>query len=173
MDFYKINDKTVSKDKIMKYIDKILAMRSLGHSQMEVANSFKIDRTFVSRIESLGEVRRGKKIALVGFPIGNIKEVESLANKYGINYTFLLSEQQRYEFLAVKNGLELFDNLIDLVAEIRKYDTVILIGSDMRINLLESLLDGEVISINIGESPIKEDVKVDIIELEKVLVNLN
>ncbi|QNO14836.1 transcriptional regulator [Alkalicella caledoniensis] len=172
MEFYKINDKTVSKDKIMHHIDKILTMRSLGSSQAEVANCFNIDRTFISRIETLGEIRKGKKVALIGFPIANIEEVEKLSKSYGVNYTLLLSEKQRYEFLTVKHGLELFNNLIDIVAEIRTYDTVILIGSDMRINLLESLLDGEIIGIEIGESPIKEDVVVDLEKLEEIMKNL-
>lgn len=172
MDFYKINDKTISREKIIKYIDKILTMRSLGHSQAEVANLINTDRTFISRIESLGEVRKGKTIALVGFPIGNAQEVRDLAQKYGVNYVFLLSEKERWEFLISQTGLELFDQLIKIVGEIRKYDTVILMGSDMRIKVLESLLDNEVIGINIGESPIKKDVYVDLEYLDRVFQNI-
>lgn len=172
MDFYKINDKTISREKIIKYIDKILTMRSLGHSQAEVASLINTDRTFISRIESLGEVRKGKTIALVGFPIGNAQEVRNLAQKYGVNYIFLLSEKERWEFLVSKTGLELFDQLINIVGEIRKYDTVILMGSDMRIKVLESLLDNEVIGINIGESPIRKDVYIDLEYLDRVLQNI-
>ncbi|SHK37489.1 hypothetical protein SAMN02745227_02137 [Anaerobranca californiensis DSM 14826] len=172
MDFYKINDKTISREKIIKYIDKILTMRSLGHSQAEVASLINTDRTFISRIESLGEVRKGKTIALVGFPIGNAQEVKNLAQKYGVNYVFLLSEKERWEFLVSKTGLELFDQLINIVGEIRKYDTVILMGSDMRIKVLESLLDNEVIGINIGESPIRKDVYIDLEYLDRVLQNI-
>ncbi len=173
MEFYKINDKTVSGDKIMKYIDKILAMRSLGHSQAEVASHFGLDRTFISRLETLGEIRKGKKIALVGFPIENIAEVKEVAKRFGINYTILLKEAERWDFLAGKTGLDIFNQLIEIVANIRKHDVVILIGSDMRIKLIESLLDNEVIGIKIGESPLKEDVYVDVNELEKILKNLN
>jgi hypothetical protein len=172
MKFYKINDKTVSREKIIKYIDKILTFRSLGHSQLEVANLINTDRTFISRIESLGEVRKGKTIALVGFPIGNINEVKELVQKYGVNYVFLLNEKERWDFIASKTGLELFEQVIEIVGEIRRYDTVILMGSDMRIKVLESLLDNEVIGINIGESPIKKDVQIDLEVLEKVLKNL-
>lgn len=172
MEFYKINGKTISKEKISNYIDKILTMRSLGHSQAEVASFVNTDRTFISRIESLGELRKGKSIAIIGFPIGNTEEVKKLAMKYGVNFIFVLSERERWDFLAQKSGLELFDKLIEMVGEIRKYDTVILMGSDMRIKLLESLLDNEVIGINIGESPLKKDVSLDLKILENILQNI-
>lgn len=172
MEFYKINDKTVSKEKIIKYIDKILTMRSLGHSQAEVASYVNIDRTFISRVETLGEVRKGRTIALVGFPISNTKEVIEMAQMYGVNYIFVLNEKERWEFLVSKTGVDLFDKLIEIVGEIRKYDVVILLGSDMRIKVLESLLDNEVIGINIGESPLKKDVHLNLNTLEDILQTL-
>lgn len=172
MDFYKINDKTVSKEKIINYIDRILKMRSLGHSQAEVASYVNIDRTFISRVETLGEVRRGKTIALVGFPISNTHEVKEMARKYGVNYVFVLNEKERWQFLASKTGVDLFDKLMEMVGQIRKYDVVILLGSDMRIKVLESLLDSEVVGINIGESPIKNDVYIDLHVLEEILKNI-
>lgn len=172
VNFYKINDKTVSKDKIIKYVDKILTMRSLGHSQAEVASYVNIDRTFISRVETLGEVRKGRTIAIVGFPISNTDEIREMAQSYGVNYIFVLNEKERWQFLSSKTGIDLFDKLIEMVGEIRKYDVVILLGSDMRIKVLESLLDNEVIGINIGESPLKRDVHLDLNVLDDILQSL-
>ncbi|MDI3501622.1 MAG: hypothetical protein PWP22_1393, partial [Thermoanaerobacter sp.] len=69
MKFIKIGDKTINLEKLHGIIDKIIEMRQNGLSQQEVASRFKVDRSFVSRLESLGEVRKGGNIAVVGFPI--------------------------------------------------------------------------------------------------------
>ena len=46
---------------------------------------------------------------------------------------------------------------MDLIAQVRAYTTVILVGSDERLRLLEGILDAQIIAIEIGESPITED----------------
>ena len=77
MDFVRIGDKMVSREKIHEAIDAILARRSKGQSQSEVAADLGVDRTFISRLETLGELRKGGSIALIGFPIANCDEIRT------------------------------------------------------------------------------------------------
>ena len=46
---------------------------------------------------------------------------------------------------------------MEIIARLRTLDTVIIIGSDMRIKLMQTILDKDVIGIKIGESPIADD----------------
>jgi hypothetical protein len=48
-----------------------------------------------------------------------------------------------------------------ILSQIRSFDVVIIMASNRRVALVESLLDKEVISIEIGSSPIGQDVYVD------------
>lgn len=153
----RIGDKILNRQKIHQTVDHILEMRSHGFSQQEVANSVGVDRTFVSRLETVGEVRKGGRVALIGFPIKNCDEINSVARQEGVDYCFVLSEQERWDFVQAKSGVELFNTIMDIIAKLRQYDIVIIIGSNMRIKLVETLLDKEVIGIQIGESPIAED----------------
>ena len=67
MELVRIGDKVVSVPKIERAVREIIELRSKGISQQEVAEKFNTDRTFVSRLESIGEIRKGKRIAVVGF----------------------------------------------------------------------------------------------------------
>ena len=69
----------------------------------------------------------------------------------------LLTEHERLRFVEEKGGAELFNEIMQIIARLRTYDVVIFMGSNMRIKLVEALLDKEVIGIKIGESPIAED----------------
>ncbi len=149
--------------------EKIIQMRSRGLSQAEVAGRLGLDRTFISRLESLGEVRWGERIALIGFPVKNKEEIQELAARQGIEYIFLLTEKERWEFLDKGSGIHLFNTVMDIIYKLKEFDTIIFLGSDKRIDLLETLLDGKLVSIKIGASPITEDIVVDIIALEEVI----
>lgn len=153
----RIGDKIVNPQKIHQTIDAILECRCHGMSQQEAANKFGLDRTAVSRIESLGEIRKGGRIALIGFPIKNCEEVTYAARQEGVDYILLLSEQERWNFVQNKSGVELFNQIMEIIAFLRTYDIVIILGSNMRIKLLETLLDKDVIGFKIGESPIADD----------------
>ena len=74
----RIGDKIINPDKIHRVIDDVLEMRGRGLSQQEIANKVGIDRTVISRLETLGEVRKGGRIALVGFPIKNCAELAAM-----------------------------------------------------------------------------------------------
>ncbi|WP_353893386.1 transcriptional regulator [Proteinivorax hydrogeniformans] len=172
MELYRINDKTVSKQKIVEYVGAILDLRAKGLSQTEVSNKLSLDRIFISRLEKLGELRKGKNVAVIGFPIKNVQQVQKLSNKFGVNFTLLLSEKQRWSFVDNKEGVDLFNQILKLVSELKSFDVVIVIASDKRIRQISALLDQKIIPYPIGSSPIKEDIVVDIKRLEGLLATL-
>ncbi|HHY14125.1 MAG TPA: transcriptional regulator [Thermoanaerobacterales bacterium] len=172
MELIRIGDKVVSIPKIERAIREIVNLRSKGLSQQETAERLKIDRTFVSRLESIGEIRKGEKIAVVGFPIKNIKEIKELMHEEGIDFHILMTDKERWDFIKNKSGIELFNNILELTAKIRSCETVIIIGSDYRIKIIEALLDNQIITINIGESPISEDKYVNPEILREIITKL-
>ena len=166
MDYIRIGDKVVSIKKINDTIDQILELRCKGYSQQEVSKILNVDRTFVSRLESIGEIRKGGDIAVVGFPIANKKELEERLRKVGVDYIFILTEEERQRFVKEQNGSDLVNGLLEIVSRVRKFQHCIILASNVRSKLLAALLDGHVYTIDIGKSPLKDDVDVDI---EKVI----
>lgn len=157
----RIGDKIVDRQKIHRTVDRVLELRRDGLSQQEVAGKIGVDRTFVSRLETLGEVRKGGRVALIGFPIQNCQEIYTMARQEGIDYCLVMSNRERLDFVQAKSGVELFNTIMEIISNVRKYDIVIIVGSNMRIKLVEALLDKTVIGVEIGESPISEDKYVD------------
>jgi len=157
----RISEKIINPQKIHQIIDEMLDMRSQGLSQQEVANRVGIDRTVISKLETVGEVRKGGKVALVGFPILNCEELRVMVAEEGIDYSLLMSEQERWDFVQQKTGVDFFNAIMEIIATLRNYDIVIILASNMRIKLIEALLDKEVIGVQIGASPIAEDKYVD------------
>lgn len=172
MELVRIGNKLVSKGKIYSMIDRVVSLRSQGNSQRETAEILGLDRSFISRLENVGEVRRGGKIALIGFPVKNKEELKKMAAEEGIDFVLLLTEAERRLFLNSSSGVELFNRLMEIIRELRDYDTVIIMGSDERIKIVESLLDKEVVSLEIGRSPLTEDVYVDTGELKRIISSL-
>lgn len=155
---YRIGEKVISEDKLHSAVELILKLRSEGKSQADVAKQVGVDRTFVSRLETLGEVRRGTKIALIGFPVGNKEEIQAVADEMGVDFTYLLTDKERWAFFQQKSGISLLDELMFLIGKARDHEILVLLGSDMRIKLAEALLDDtELIPVHIGNSPITED----------------
>lgn len=169
MDFYRIQDKIISWEKVEKNLQKALTLRARGFSQQEVADRLKIDRTFISRLESIGELRKGQSIACIGFPVLNKEEINEILEKQGVDFILLMSEIERREYANSRNGTQMLNELMAIIGQIRNYEVVILIGSDKRLRLLEGMIDSQVISIVIGTSPISEDKWVDPEELQKIL----
>ena len=168
MRLYRIGDKVVSREKLFDALDEILADREAGATQEEIARSFNVQRTFVSFLESLGEIRRGPRVALVGFPIENAEEVRELAASKGLDFVVIISQNER-ESIESSSGADVFNRLLETLATLRDHDVVILIASDWRIRLIEKILGAEAIGIPLGPSPIREDVAVDLEELETLL----
>jgi len=174
MQFIRIGEKVISKEKINREINKILELRTKGVTQQGVARKLGVERTFVSRLESLGEIRKGKKIALIGFPIKNKDEITLLAEKLGIEYVLLFTQEERFEFMERKGKNELFNEIMEIIVSLADFDLIIFMGSDMRVPLVEKIFSVQVIGITIGHSPIKESKYVNpegIIEIVKQVKN--
>lgn len=172
MDFYRIGDKMISQKRIFTGIERILKLRSQGKSQHEVAEIMNVDRSFVSRLENLGEMRKGKQIGVVGFPIKNKDEIIKILTDRGIEGCLLMNEQERNEFVESKSGSDLVNEMMILLQEYRMYDTVIVLASDMRTKWIEALLDQQVITLDIGTSPLTEDVYVEPRRIIEILDHL-
>jgi len=172
MDFYRIGDKVISQKKILSGVEKILKLRSQGKSQHEVAEIMGVDRSFISRLESLGEMRKARQIGVVGFPVKNKDEIIKLLKDRGIDNYILMNEAERTSFVQVKPGKDIVNEMMELIREYRTYDTVIVLASDMRSKWIESLLDQQVITVDIGTSPLTEDVYVEPERILEILDNL-
>ncbi|MDD4801765.1 MAG: transcriptional regulator [Syntrophomonas sp.] len=169
MDFIRVQDKIISWQRIETSLKKILEMRSRGMSQQEVAERLAIDRTFISRLEGIGELRKGQTLACIGFPVINKNEIHEILKKEGVDFILLMTEQERLDFVNRYSGKELLNESMDILARIRQYEVVICLGSDERVKLIEGMLDAEVISVEIGTSPITEDKWVDPQKIRKIL----
>jgi len=174
MQFIRMGEKVLSKEKLNREINKILELRAKGVTQEGVARKLGIERTFVSRLESLGEIRRGRKIALIGFPIQNKEELTRLAEELGIEYVLLFTQKERFEFIKGKGKSELFNEIMEIIVNLADFDLIIFMGSDMRVPIVEKIFSVQVIGIVIGHSPIHESKYVnpeEIIEIVKQAKN--
>ncbi|MDB4896181.1 MAG: putative transcriptional regulator [Firmicutes bacterium] len=161
MQLIRIGDKVINKDRIFQVISRMLEMRARGRSQQEVAEQLEIDRTLISRLETIGEVRKGKKIALAGFPVKNKAELVTLGETEGVDFILLMSEEERMSYARSQNGADLLNSVMALIARARECDAVIFIGSDQRLKMVEALVGSNVIGIEIGSSPLHDDKYVD------------
>lgn len=169
MRLYRIGDKVVSEEKLSDSISRILSDRESGATQEEAAKTHGVARSFVSLLESLGEIRRGARVALIAFPVANGDELHSLADKYSLDVALVLSQSQR-EDVEHDSGSDIFNNLLDTMAELVAFETLIICASDWRIETFQKIFNNEqIIGVTIGESPLREDVVVDIDELESVI----
>ena len=168
----RIGEKLLDRQRLLKTVEKIVELRGSGLSQQEVADRVGIDRAFVSRLESLGEVRKGARIALVGFPVGNKEELREVAREEGIDFVFLLTDEERWAYLRERSGQEVFNEVMKIITGLKTYDAIIFIGSDMRCGLVESILGERVISVIIGTSPIKGDRHVDPATIREIVHNI-
>lgn len=168
LDLMRIGEKIISRRQIDRWISRILSLRLQGYSQQEIAQNLKIDRTFISRLEGLGELRKGGGVAVLGFPVANVRDLESVCQNYGVDWWLLLTEAERLAFVK-RGGLEMFNEVMDILAKVRSYDTVVVLGSNKRVQLVEALLDRDVYPVILGESPLKQDVTVDLEEFEGII----
>jgi Helix-turn-helix. len=172
VNFLRIGDKVLDPVRIHRTVDLILKLRQEGLSQQEVAERLGVDRTLVSRLERLGEVRKGPRLALVGFPVANGAELTEMAREEGVEFILLLSEEERWRYVKEKSGAELINEFMALVFRLESYDAVIFLGSDMRIKMVEAILGPRLVSWEIGVSPIKEDRWVNPEQLRRLIRQL-
>ncbi len=169
MDFFRIGDKLLDAKKANRTVGKIFALRSQGLSQQEVAVRLHLDRAFISRLENLGEVRRGKKLGLLGFPLQNKEELAQIAQEVGVDFSLLMTEKERWQFAQERSGMEFFNEIMQIVSRLRECDTIIVLGSSKWIELAEVLFDNQVLYIEIGDTPIKEDIYLEPERLKSLL----
>ncbi|NLL42078.1 MAG: helix-turn-helix transcriptional regulator [Firmicutes bacterium] len=170
--FFRIGDKLLNRDKLDRIVDRIFQLRVSGLSQQEVATRVGCDRSFVSRLESLAEVRKGGSVAVIGFPLGNTSELARICQELGVEYTLLLNDLERWELIESHDGKSLLNWLMQLMLEMGEYDHVIMIGSDMRIKLAEGIVGDKVLGVVIGESPIEGDVHYSPEKLRELITSI-
>lgn len=168
MRLFRIGEKVVSQEKLFDALTDILSDREAGATQEQTARSHGVQRSFVSFLESLGEVRRGARIAMVGFPVANADEVKRLAEEHAVDFVLVFNQAER-ESIESSSAGDVFNRLLETLAILRDHDVIILMASDWRIELIERILGREIVGIPLGRTPLREDVTVDIAELEQVL----
>ncbi len=168
-DFIRVGEKLISLEKINRAIAQMLTLRSRGCSQQEVADRFGVDRSFVSRLERLGAVRKGDRIAVIAFPIANKEEITDLLKDLGVDYILVMTNEERWRFIEEKSGLELFNEVMQIFSEVKSCDTVVIAGSRQRIQWAAALLEKDVIGIDLGESPLTCDQHLDPQKLRQLI----
>ncbi|MDH7478551.1 MAG: transcriptional regulator [Syntrophomonadaceae bacterium] len=169
MGLIRIGEKVINRHKIESSLDRILELRAQGLSQQDVANRLGLERSFISRLEGLGEVRQGARVAVVGFPVANKDEIQQLLEELGVECVLLMTDRERWDFVSQKTGVELLNAVMGLMMELRTYDVVVVLGSDLRIRIAQALLDKEVIPVKLGDTPIATDQYVDPGYLREIL----
>lgn len=167
MKIYRIGGKVISGEKVVRAIDEILEIRVAGATQEEAAASAGVPRTFVSYLETLGSVRKGAKIAFIAFPVSNKEAAAALAEKYGIELILVFSQSER-EQVEGSSAATLFNSMLDTLAALKSFDTAVVAASDYRIGTFHDVLDCEVIGVELGQTPLTEDVEVNLVELEEI-----
>lgn len=171
MELFRIGDKVISKDKLMLALEDVLLSRVKGATQEEAAARAGVPRSFVSNIETLGALRHGQKIAFIAFPLSNAREAMMLADSYGIDLSLALSQDDR-ERVGEGTAADMFNRMIDTLAALKSFDTVVVAASDYRIDSFKRIIDGDVVGIKLGESPITADQELDLEVLKRVFEEL-
>jgi hypothetical protein len=166
---FRIGDKLISFDRIERLLERILKLRTQGFSQQEVARRLSLDRSFISRLESYGEIRKGKRVAVVGFPIKNTNELSLICREMGLDYAMILNNQERWELVGGKQALDFFNQMLEIVARLRGFDILVLLTSERWYSLAEALLDLQIVYIGLGATPVEEDRQVDPEQFRRVL----
>ena len=158
---YRIGEKLVSLDKAFRYVERAMELREQGVSQQEVSRRLNLDRSLISRIESIGEIRKGSRVAVIGFPLSNKEEIASICSEKGLDLYLLLNNSERWDMVRDKQALDFFNDIFELVARLRQFDTLIMITSEKWHHLAEALLNIQVVHLTLGQTPIEEDRRVD------------
>ena len=164
----RIGGKVISRDKLYGAIDQMLLDRSRGATQADVARVAGVSRSFVSNLETLGEVRHGARIAIIAFPVSNGDEIRELAQQYSLDFVLIFSQNERAQAETGDAG-HIMNQLLDTLVELNDYSAVVVLASDWRVQTMKRLLDSDVIGIELGKSPLHDDIAVDIAHLRSVL----
>lgn len=157
----RIGEKLVSVDRARRLLERVLELRARGLSQQEVARRLSLDRSFVSRLEAIGEVRKGKRVAVIGFPIENKGELVSICQELGLEFFWLMSNRERWELVGQRQALDFFNQVLELITLLRGYEVLVLVTSEKWYRLAEALLDCQILYLGLGPTPVKDDRRVE------------
>ncbi|WDC85485.1 hypothetical protein PL321_09405 [Caloramator sp. mosi_1] len=68
----------------------------------------------------------------------------------------------------------MLESVLKIISEVRKYKHCIIIGSNVRTKILAKLLDSHVYTLEIGESPLKNDIYVEpqrVLDIIKTIID--
>ncbi|MDO8987637.1 MAG: hypothetical protein Q7V14_05380, partial [Coriobacteriia bacterium] len=88
--------------------------------------------------------------------------------KHALDFVLVFSQAER-EGIESESATEVFNSLLDTLATLRDYDVLVMLASDLRIKTIEKILGREVVGLPLGQSPLREDIVVDIEQLDSVL----
>lgn len=157
----RIGEKLVSVDRAKRLLERVLELRAEGLSQQEVARRLALDRSFISRLEAIGEVRKGKRVAVIGFPIANKDELVKISHNLGLEFVLLMTNRERWELVSGKQALDFFNEILELITCLRDYEVLVMATSEKWYRLAEALLDCQIFYLNLGPTPVQEDRQVD------------
>ncbi|MGB4183415.1 MAG: transcriptional regulator [Dethiobacteria bacterium] len=157
----RIGDKLVSVDRAKRLLERVLEQRAEGLSQQEVARRLSLDRTFISRLEAIGEIRKGKRVAVIGFPVKNKDELLKTCQDLGLEFFWLMTNQERWKLVDERQALDFFNQVLELIAQLRDYEVLVMATSEKWYRFAEALLDCQILYLSLGPTPIGEDQLVD------------
>ena len=97
------------------------------------------------------------KSCLIGFPLQNKEDIIQLAREKGVDFVWVMNEEERWELVRKQTAMDFFNQVIEVITMLKTYDTVVLAGSPKWQRIAEALLDSQVIFLELGESPITKD----------------
>ncbi len=170
---FRVGNKLLSRKRVDRCLDKIFQWRVQGFSQQEVADKLYLERTFISRLEKLGEIRKGHRLAVIGFPVENRQEIAEMSSEAGAEYTWIMDNRQRWNLIEGRSALDFFNYAVGELNRLQEFDTIILLTSEKWYQLAAALLDSQIIHYQLGESPLEQDCKVDLSRFSSLLEKIN
>ncbi|HOB87345.1 MAG TPA: transcriptional regulator [Bacillota bacterium] len=158
---FRIGDKLVSFDRAVRIVKQVLELRAQGHSQQEVSRILNLDRSFISRLETAGEIRKGKRVAVIGFPVKNREQLVEICHDLGLDFYLILTDAQRWKLVEDRQAMDFFNEIMEIIAGLKNFDALVLLTSERWYRLAEAILDLQIIFVNLGPTPVKEDRFVD------------
>jgi transcriptional regulator with XRE-family HTH domain len=136
----KIGDKIISMDRASTLIDKIFAMRSSGSTQEEVAKQLGVERSFISHLEGIGEVRKSKEIAFIGSGVADAGRVESMVSDLNFEHVFINAD-----------GTAHIEDALGVLAILKEIDFIVFLGPATERKLLETVLEKKIVGITLDK----------------------
>jgi len=152
MRFFRVGKKIISRERLFKMVSDIMSERERGATQEEAARSHGVQRSFISFLESLGEIRRGSRVVVAGFPVANWEDVCQVADSHGVESLALLSREDCVRMEAAP--------------------VVVLAAGEDRVAVIEKILGREVVGVRLIGSGSTCDGEVDLDELEQILAGV-